>query len=65
MIGLLVWIALVGLIVYAIVTFIPMPAPFKQIIIVVAVVVVLLYLLQVFGISDLGPPIPRYHSPNT
>lgn len=62
MISLLVWIALVGLLVWAITTFIPMPSQFKTLIIVVAVVVVLLYLFNAFGLADFGPPVPHFRN---
>jgi uncharacterized membrane protein YesL len=57
MIGLILTLALAGLIVYLIVTYIPMPAPFRQIVIVVAVICLILYLMQAFGIMDI--PLPR------
>lgn len=57
MIGVILTIAIVGLIVYLIVTYIPMPPPFKQIIIVIAVICLLFYLLNVFGFVDI--PLPR------
>jgi predicted membrane channel-forming protein YqfA (hemolysin III family) len=59
MISLILGIALIGLVVYLITTFIPMPAPFKTIIYVIAVVILVLYLVQAFGFVDL--PLPRYH----
>ena len=55
MIAVLLYVALVGVIVYAIVTFIPMPAPFQQIIIVIAIILVLLWLLSVFGAISAPP----------
>lgn len=50
LIGLIVVIAVTGLIVWAIVTLVPMPEKFKQVIYVVAVVVVVLYVLSAFGL---------------
>ena len=47
---LLIVIALAGLFVWALTTFIPMPAPFKNAIYVISVVVLVLYILQVFGL---------------
>lgn len=41
----LLLLGLVGFLVYLIVTYIPMPAPFQQVIIVVCVVLIVLYLL--------------------
>lgn len=57
MLLLILTIALLGFLVYLITTYIPMPAPFKTIIYVVAAIVLLLYLMSAFGIADL--PIPR------
>jgi hypothetical protein len=59
MIGLILTIALLGLVVWLITTYIPMPQPFKTIILVIAAVILLLYLVQVFGIVDM--PLPHYH----
>lgn len=56
MIGLLLTLALVGLVVWLIITYIPMPAPFKTVITVVAVLFVILWLIRVLGIADV--PIP-------
>ncbi len=50
LIGLVVTIAVVGLIVWAITTLIPMPAPFKNAIYVLCVVFLVIYLLQAFGL---------------
>lgn len=49
MIELLLVLALVGFLTYLIITYIPMPAPFQQGIVVVMIVVVVLYLIRVFG----------------
>jgi hypothetical protein len=49
---LILMLALVGFIVYLIITYIPMPAPFPQVIIVIVVVALLLWLLA-------GIPAPR------
>lgn len=56
MIGLILTLAVAGLIVYLIVTYIPMPPPFRQIIIVVTVIFLILYLMRVFGILDIPVP---------
>lgn len=50
MIELIVTIAIVGLVVYLITTFIPMPAQFQKAIYIVAAVGLLLYLLSAFGL---------------
>lgn len=57
MIGLILTLALVGLIVYLITTYIPMPQPIKTAIIVIVVVCLILYLMGLFGIADI--PLPR------
>ena len=59
MITLILGIALLGLVVWLITTYVPMPAPFKTIIYVIAVVILVLYLVQAFGFVDL--PLPHYH----
>jgi len=56
MLGLILTLALVGLIVYLIVTYIPMPQPFKTIILVIVAVCLILYLMGVFGIADIPVP---------
>lgn len=53
MISLILTIALVGLIVYLIVTYIPMPEVFKTIIYVVVAIFLILYLMRIFGIADI------------
>lgn len=50
LLSLLVVIAVAGLLVWALTTLVPMPAPFKNAIYVIAVVVLVLYILQVFGL---------------
>ncbi len=49
-IAIMLVIALIGLIAWAIVTFIPMPPKFATAIYVLAGIFVLLYILQVFGL---------------
>ncbi len=53
MIELLITIALAGLAVWAVTTYIPMPAPFRTAILVIASVCLLLYLLDWFGVYSL------------
>ncbi len=55
MIELILGLALFGLLVYLVTTYIPMPAPFQQIIIVLAVICMILYLVRLFGF-DLPVP---------
>ena len=45
----LLMFALVGFLVYLIITYIPMPEPFKQIIVVACVILIVLYLLFLLG----------------
>ncbi len=53
MIALLLVIALVGFLVWALTTYVPMPQPFKVGIIAVAVVILILYIMRIFGVSDI------------
>jgi hypothetical protein len=53
MISLLITLAIIGFIVYLIVTYIPMPEPFKQVIIVIVVICLLAYVLRVLGFVDI------------
>ena len=59
MICLILTIALMGVIVLAIVNYIPMPGPFRTAIMVIAVICLILYLMAAFGIGDI--PIPHAH----
>lgn len=59
MISLILSIALIGLVVYLITTYIPMAPVFKTVIYVIAAVCLILYLMRVLGIADM--PIPRLH----
>ncbi len=45
MLSILLTLAIVGFIAYLIITYIPMPEPFKQVIIVVLIIVLLLWLI--------------------
>jgi predicted membrane channel-forming protein YqfA (hemolysin III family) len=60
MIGIILTIAILGLVVYLVTTFIPMPPPFKTVIYVIAVVLLLLYVLSAFGALD-TISVPRVH----
>jgi hypothetical protein len=53
MITLLIVIALVGFLVWALITYVPMHDGFKKAIIVIAILALILYVLRVFGISDI------------
>jgi len=57
MIALILVLALIGVGLYLLETYVPMAPPLRLIIRVVVVVAVILYLLQAFGIGDI--PIPR------
>ena len=57
MLILILQLAIVGFIVWLITTKIPMSDLFKTVIYVIVAIVVILYLMQVFGISDI--PLPR------
>ncbi len=50
LIELIVYIAVMGLLVWAITSFVPMPEKFKQAIYVIAVVVLVVFVLQQFGL---------------
>ncbi len=53
MIALILTLALVGFIVYLVITYIPMPDIFKKVIIVLVVIILILYCMRAFGIADL------------
>lgn len=57
MIGLILTLALIGMIVWLITKYIPMDPVFKNIIYVIVAVVLIIYLMGVFGVADI--PIPR------
>jgi hypothetical protein len=46
----LVLVAIIGALAYVLITYVPMPPPFRTIIIVFAVVIVVLYLLTAFSL---------------
>jgi hypothetical protein len=53
MITLIITLAVIGFIVWALITYIPMPPLFKNAIIVISLIMILLYLLRVFGFQDI------------
>lgn len=57
LISLVLTLALVGFLLWLVLTYIPMPEPFKKVIVVIIVVVVVLWLIQVLGV--VGPDVPR------
>ena len=63
MIGLILTLALIGLVLYLIETYIPMDPVFKTVIRVAVVVLVILWLIQAFGLADM--PLPNFHHSST
>jgi predicted membrane channel-forming protein YqfA (hemolysin III family) len=59
MISLILTLAIIGFIVWAIQNWIPMPQPFKVGIYVIVAVCVILYLMRVFNIADIPLPSAR------
>lgn len=57
MLHLIIWLALIGLIVYLVTNYIPMAQPFKIAIYVVAAICVIFLLMSAFGLSDI--PVPQ------
>lgn len=57
MIAVIFILAIVGLALHLLLTYVPMAAPIKTVIMVVVVLCVCLWLLQVFGVADI--PVPR------
>ena len=57
MIGILLTLIVVGLILHLVLTYVPMAAPVKTVLLVVVVIFLCLWLLRVFGIADM--PVPR------
>ena len=53
MITLILFVALIGFLVWALTTYVPMPQPFKVGIIAIAVIVLILYVLRAFGFHDI------------
>lgn len=60
MISLIITIAVLGLIVWAITTYVPMPNGFKQAIYVIAVICLVIFVLNAFGIWHIqDAPVPQ------
>lgn len=61
MIALIVYIAILGLITYLIITYVPMPPVFKTAITILAIVLLVLILLNAFGLLGAirDVPVPR------
>ncbi len=56
MIELVLGVAVFAFVIWLVVTFIPMPAPFPQVIVVIAAVFLILYLARLFGFDF---PVPH------
>jgi len=56
MIELLILISIIGLIAWALTQLVPMPAPIKTVVIVIAVLFCLLLVLRAFGGADIAVP---------
>ena len=56
---LIIWLGLIGLITWAVITYIPMPPAIKTLIIAVVVIAVVLWILQMVGVGLGGPALPR------
>ncbi len=54
LISLLVVLVVVGLVWYLVTTYVPMPAPIKTVITVIAVLILCVWLLESFGITHFG-----------
>lgn len=60
MIGLIVTLALIGVILWLVNTYLPMDPKIKQIMNVVVVICVILWLLGAFGILRMDAPVPQF-----
>jgi hypothetical protein len=56
LISLLVVLVVLGLVWYLVTTYVPMPAPVKTVITVIAVLILCIWLLQSFGLTHLSFP---------
>ena len=59
LISLIVTLALVGFVLWLVLTYVPMPEPFKKVILVLVVLLLALWLLQLLGVQ--GPMVPRFN----
>lgn len=57
LITLILVLALIGFLLWTVVTYIPMPEPWKRAVVVIAVIALVLWLLQFLGV--VGPTVPR------
>ena len=56
MIGVLIFLIIIGVCLYLVENYIPMSAPIKTVIRVVVVLILVLYLLKAFGVADVAVP---------
>lgn len=61
MLGLLLVLAVIGVLAWAFVTYIPMPNGIRSLIIIVAVVCAVFYVLNAFGVHLPNPGVPQVH----
>jgi hypothetical protein len=59
LVGLIVGLAIIGVVLYLVNTYLPMAAPIKTIINVIVVIAICLWLLSAFGLLSGGPVIGR------
>jgi hypothetical protein len=59
-VGLIVILIVIGIVLYCVNTLIPMDSKIKTIINIVVIVAVLLWLVEAFGLLDLGGPIGHH-----
>ncbi len=55
---LVLYLALIGLVVWLITTYIPMPAQIKTLIVVLVVVLLVIWIIQLTGLLGTGPMVP-------
>lgn len=61
LISLLLVLCLIGVLAWALTTFLPMPANIKTLIVIVCGIVALLYVVQAFGLLGADIRVPRLH----
>jgi hypothetical protein len=52
-------LALIGVVVWLVTTYIPMPAQIKTLIIVAVVILLVIWIIQLTGLVNIGPNVPR------
>jgi len=60
-IALIFWLAVIGLLTYLVLRFVPMPDPMKKLIVIAVVVLCVVWILNIMGVFGLnsGPNVPR------